>query len=131
MFFFFLFVDGVCFVFFFFSSRRRHTRCSRDWSSDVCSSDLWPYDVSWNWGAGSGVSDGRVIGVQLGGQWTDGTGSTENALFVDGRLHKISEELRWDYDTSDFLRPWRIRGANLDLTFVPFYDKVTRTNLGI
>src|SRR2546429_8248611 len=27
-------------VSFFFSSRRRHTRCSRDWSSDVCSSDL-------------------------------------------------------------------------------------------
>src|SRR5256884_1903047 len=24
----------------FFSSRRRHTRCSRDWSSDVCSSDV-------------------------------------------------------------------------------------------
>src|SRR2546429_1648593 len=33
-------------VFFFFSSRRRHTRCSRDWSSDVCSSDL--------------ISDGRL-----------------------------------------------------------------------
>src|SRR5207302_4099009 len=29
----------VC-LFFFFSSRRRHTRFSRDWSSDVCSSDL-------------------------------------------------------------------------------------------
>src|SRR5256884_4823539 len=28
-------------TFFFFSSRRRHTRCSRDWSSDVCSSDLF------------------------------------------------------------------------------------------
>src|SRR2546429_412816 len=28
-------------VVFFFSSRRRHTRCSRDWSSDVCSSDLY------------------------------------------------------------------------------------------
>src|SRR5690606_40330012 len=27
-------------VYFFFSSRRRHTRFSRDWSSDVCSSDL-------------------------------------------------------------------------------------------
>src|SRR5690606_40178671 len=26
--------------YFFFSSRRRHTRFSRDWSSDVCSSDL-------------------------------------------------------------------------------------------
>src|SRR5947209_16352370 len=30
--------------FFFFSSRRRHTRYWRDWSSDVCSSDLPPVD---------------------------------------------------------------------------------------
>src|SRR5439155_5251623 len=29
-------------LFFFFSSRRRHTRWPRDWSSDVCSSDLLP-----------------------------------------------------------------------------------------
>src|SRR5436309_14191196 len=34
----------LCF-FFFFSSRRRHTRFSRDWSSDVCSSDLRLYRV--------------------------------------------------------------------------------------
>src|SRR5687768_17701786 len=39
--FFFIFSFFVFFFFFFFfSSRRRHTRCSRDWSSDVCSSDL-------------------------------------------------------------------------------------------
>src|SRR5437870_6283196 len=30
----------IFFFFFFFSSRRRHTRWPRDWSSDVCSSDL-------------------------------------------------------------------------------------------
>src|SRR5699024_7257523 len=30
-------------VYFFFSSRRRHTRSKRDWSSDVCSSDLFLY----------------------------------------------------------------------------------------
>src|SRR5690349_23779524 len=35
------YVDCV-FFFFFFSSRRRHTRSLRDWSSDVCSSDLDP-----------------------------------------------------------------------------------------
>src|SRR2546426_5892270 len=29
-------------IFFFFSSRRRHTRLQGDWSSDVCSSDLFP-----------------------------------------------------------------------------------------
>src|SRR5436305_13602657 len=35
-------IQCVCYIFdfFFFSSRRRHTRCGRDWSSDVCSSDL-------------------------------------------------------------------------------------------
>src|SRR5258707_9688083 len=32
--------DLPVFLFFFFSSRRRHTRYWRDWSSDVCSSDL-------------------------------------------------------------------------------------------
>src|SRR5262245_63044268 len=34
---------------FFFSSRRRHTRCLSDWSSDVCSSDLTrhPGHTSW------------------------------------------------------------------------------------
>src|SRR5438067_13738446 len=37
--FFFLFFY-LLFFFFFFSSRRRHTRSKRDWSSDVCSSDL-------------------------------------------------------------------------------------------
>src|SRR5699024_11973803 len=33
-----IYVDFL--FFFFFSSRRRHTRSKRDWSSDVCSSDL-------------------------------------------------------------------------------------------
>src|SRR5690606_19150890 len=33
----------------FFSSRRRHTSFSRDWSSDVCSSDLIPYCEAKSW----------------------------------------------------------------------------------
>src|SRR5256885_3293414 len=33
-------VEQSTFMFFFFSSRRRHTRLQGDWSSDVCSSDL-------------------------------------------------------------------------------------------
>src|SRR5437762_3695837 len=34
------------FFFFFFSSRRRHTRYIGDWSSDVCSSDLYVYQFN-------------------------------------------------------------------------------------
>src|SRR5690349_525016 len=40
LFFFFFLFFTTFFFFFFFSSRRRHTRSLRDWSSDVCSSDL-------------------------------------------------------------------------------------------
>src|SRR5204862_698650 len=39
--FFLLYFFFFFFFFFFFSSRRRHTRSLRDWSSDVCSSDLF------------------------------------------------------------------------------------------
>ena len=91
----------------------------------------WPYSMHWNWGAGSGVTDGRTIGIQLGSKWTDGTGATENALLVDGRLHKISENLTWDYSTTNWLAPWHIHGATADLVFTPFYDKVSAINLGV
>src|SRR5579884_4331418 len=36
-------------ILFFFSSRRRHTRWPRDWSSDVCSSDLPSLEGATNW----------------------------------------------------------------------------------
>jgi hypothetical protein len=94
----------------------------------------WPYRTRWNWGAGAGMVDGRRIGLQLGGKWTDGTGMTENALVVDGRLSKLSEELVWDYDPADWLRPWHIRtprSDRVDLTFAPVYDKVGRIQAGI
>src|SRR5207247_5430254 len=39
-------------LFFFFSSRRRHTRSTRDWSSDVCSSDLHSLSHRGHWELG-------------------------------------------------------------------------------
>jgi hypothetical protein len=89
----------------------------------------WPYDVRWNWGAAAGTTHGRTIGLQLGGRWTVGTGVTENAVLVDGRLHPVAEELTWEYDVAAWRRPWRVTGGGLDATFEPFHDKVTRTHL--
>src|SRR5262249_56411734 len=43
-----VFVLGVESRYFFFSSRRRHTRLVSDWSSDVCSSDLALDEVAFN-----------------------------------------------------------------------------------
>lgn len=91
----------------------------------------WPHRVHWNWGAGSGRTDGRVIGIQVGGKWTDGTGSVENSLLVDGHLSKISEELVWDYDTDDWMAPWRVHGSTVDLAFTPFHLKRSVTDLKV
>src|SRR2546429_9900097 len=61
---------------FFFSSRRRHTRCSRDWSSDVCSSDLFQgKDRAKALGIyGSIGGGGGAAGVLFGGLLTSGPG---------------------------------------------------------
>ena len=83
---------------------------------------LWPYRSFWNWGVATGVQDGVRIGVNVGGKWTTGTGVNENGLLIDGRLYKIMEDLRWDYDPSDWMRPWRVRAAHsgmVDLTLEP------------
>src|SRR5690606_8309645 len=70
--------------------------------------------------------------VQVGGRWTDGTGATENALLVDGRLHKNGDELVWRYHRDDWTAPWRVHDAThsrVDLTFTPFHERASRTNL--
>src|SRR5690606_39692971 len=47
---------------FFFSSRRRHTRFSRDWSSDVCSSDLtWSDTTGKSFSSRGGATDGTNV----------------------------------------------------------------------
>ncbi|QTX05945.1 DUF2804 domain-containing protein [Agromyces archimandritae] len=91
----------------------------------------WPYRMAWNWGAASGRNNGHTIGLQLGGRWTLGTGSTENAFSIDGRLHKISDELEWSYTPGRWLDPWRIIGDRVALRFDPFHDRVAHTNLGL
>jgi hypothetical protein len=90
--------------------------------------------VSWNWGAGSGRAvDGAVVGIQVGGKWTVGTGATENALCINGHLTKISEELLWEYDWDAPMRPWRVRtrlSDAIDVTLTPTFDRHARTSLG-
>src|ERR1035437_4022140 len=62
-------MNCVCVMFiFFFSSRRRHTRYWRDWSSDVCSSDL-------HW-----CTAPARVAVSSGAELSDGSGATPPAL---------------------------------------------------
>src|SRR6266542_708103 len=67
---------GECF--FFFSSRRRHTSCDRDWSSDVCSSDL---------GGTDGVHPGPNGHLLMAYAFL-------KAMGVDGQIGSITVDLR-------------------------------------
>lgn len=87
---------------------------------------VWPPHTVWNWGAASGVQGGRLVGLNLGAKWTDGTGMTENGLCVDGRLTKISEDLVLDYDREAWMKPWRVRTSEtdrIDLVFEPEFER--------
>ena len=92
---------------------------------------IWPREATWNWGMASQRMRGRRIGLNFGGKWTDGTGMTENAIFVDGVMTKIHEDVLFEYDQNNFMKPWTIRSKfseTVDLTFTPFFERVAKTD---
>src|SRR5690606_41184634 len=68
---FYFYITFFLFIFFFFSSRRRHTRFSRDWSSDVCSSDLGPVLIKIMGHLFYGILDPGQIGPVMGNNIAD------------------------------------------------------------
>ncbi len=95
---------------------------------------IWPYRTTWNWASFSGYSGGSEVGINMGAKWTDGTGMNENGILYNGRLHKIHEDILFEYDDKDFMRPWRMRTMSSDmvrLEFVPFYEKAGSVNLAV
>ncbi|MDY6826934.1 MAG: DUF2804 domain-containing protein [Bacillota bacterium] len=93
---------------------------------------IWPYSSFWNWASASGTSRGHLVGLNFGAGWTDGTGMNENGICIDGVLTKISEDLVFEYNPGALMNPWRIRTAvtdKVDVTLVPFYERVARTDL--
>src|SRR5699024_11407048 len=82
----------VCGLVFFFSSRRRHTRSKRDWSSDVCSSDLLQQLLL---AFLSGLQQSVVIGAGAGiGECEHGRRGTDLLIFLDADTVDRSEERR-------------------------------------
>ncbi|TSI05966.1 DUF2804 domain-containing protein [Lysinibacillus sp. BW-2-10] len=92
---------------------------------------IWPREALWNWGMASQQIRDKRIGLNFGGHWTDGTGMTENAVFVNGKMTKIHEDVIFSYDRSNFMKPWYITTKFSDqvmLSFHPFFERVAQTN---
>ena len=101
---------------------------SLDWGRGV-----WEYQSYWNWASASGfLPDGRSIGLNLGMGFGDLSKASENAVILDGKIHKLGA-VRFDYKSGDYMQPWRFSDddGRLDLTFTPFKDRTAQTNLGV
>jgi hypothetical protein len=95
---------------------------------------IWPYRSFWNWAVCSGAQGGDLIGVNMGGKWTTGTGTNENGICFNGRLYKIMEDLSWSYEPSHWMRPWRVRSKHsdmVDLTLHPIFVHRSKLSLGV
>jgi hypothetical protein len=95
---------------------------------------LWPYRSCWNWGVATGVAGDGLLGVNVGARWTTGTGSNENGILWNGRLHKLMEDVRFEYDAARWRRPWRVvapHSGALDLVLEPVAAHTPRLDLGL
>lgn len=92
---------------------------------------VWPRETMRNWAMASQRIRGRRIGLNFGGKWTDGTGMTENAVFIDGTMIKIHEDVLFTYDRAHFMKTWHIKtkfSSTVALTFTPFFERVSTSN---
>src|SRR2546421_2918201 len=114
-------------VFFFFSSRRRHTRSDRDWSSDVCSSDL---------GRRSCADCGRVFNLltspPASSESCPRTGAPHRLMQrPDDNEATVAERLRvYDEKTRPLIDFYRARGLLRVIDAAGDVDEVTRRQIG-
>jgi hypothetical protein len=73
-----------------------------------------------NWAASCGSVDGRLAGFSVGNGLHDSSACTENAFFVDGRIHKL-DHVTFHIPPSSLISPWRFTSNDnrLEMVFTP------------
>ncbi len=99
-----------------------------DWGRGV-----WPYRTHWIWASANGfLGNDCILGLNLGAGFGDLRWATENAMFVDGRLHKFGA-VRFAFDSRDCRKSWRMTSddGRLDVEFQPSTERIARFNICI
>jgi hypothetical protein len=97
-----------------------------DWGRGV-----WEYRSFWVWASASGyLPAGRSLGLNLGFGFGDTSAATENAIILDGKIHKLGQ-VDFSYSSEDYTKPWKMTSPDgrLWLEFKPFLERVAKTNL--
>ena len=102
-----------------------------DWGRGV-----WTYHNTWYWGSASGELDGVPFGWNIGYGFGNTAAATENALFYDGKLHKLGQvvfEIPEKDGKPDYLAPWKFTSDDnrFYMDFLPVLDRSACMNVGI
>ena len=100
-----------------------------DWGRGV-----WTYDNTWYWGSASGLVDGVSFGFNIGYGFGDTSAASENVLFYNGIIHKLSQvkfEIPMKDGREDYMAPWSFTSddGRFEMNFQPMMDRSAKTNL--
>ena len=102
-----------------------------DWGRGV-----WTYDNTWYWGSASGLVNGVPFGFNIGYGFGDTSAASENVLFYDGKIHKLSQ-VKFVIPQKDgednFMARWKFTSDDrrFRMKFEPIMDRSSKTNLGV
>lgn len=100
-----------------------------DWGRGV-----WTYHNTWYWGSASYLADGVPFGWNIGYGFGDTSAASENALFYDGKLHKLSQvSFHIPENETAFMSPWTFSSddGRFEMNFVPVMDRASCTDVGL
>jgi hypothetical protein len=82
------------------------------------------------WASACGMAGGRQIGFNVGYSSADASAGTENAFFLDGKIHKL-DQVTFHISPASWLEPWRFTSNDnrLEMDFVPHQERVERHRL--
>ena len=82
------------------------------------------------WAAACGMGEGRLTSFSVGYSSADASAATENAFFVDGKVHKL-DQVTFHIPPANWLDPWRFTSndSRLEMTFTPHQERHERRRL--
>jgi hypothetical protein len=82
------------------------------------------------WARGSGIFKKKQISFVFGYSTADTDAATENAFFIDGKLHKL-DQVTFQISPTDWLLPWQFTSADgkIEMTFYPILDETVHNRI--
>ncbi len=89
----------------------------------------WTYTNTWYWASVSALVENVPFGLNLGYGFSDRSSASENAIFYNGKIHKLGT-VEFVFSREDLYKAWRIKDdqGRLNVVFTPVVDRSSNTN---